>query len=141
LKLIASIKEPEIKGCFGINNGIYKDYLDPKLFNNCIANWKFSLDDSNWPGASYSGEWKNGKPDGNGVVVYREESEYAGHPADQSARPQILVKDANPLLYDLLEEFEKITGRGAILNTSFIFMVILLLIILSMLMMYLIEVY
>ena len=43
----------------------------------------------------------------------------ACHPADQSARPQILVKDANPELYDLIEEFEKITGRGAILNTSF----------------------
>ena len=43
----------------------------------------------------------------------------ACHPADQSARPQILVKEENPTLYELIEEFEKLTGRGAILNTSF----------------------
>ena len=43
----------------------------------------------------------------------------ACHPADKSARPQILFKYMNPDLYSILEEFEKITGRGALLNTSF----------------------
>lgn len=41
------------------------------------------------------------------------------HPADFTARPQILEKEANPSYYDLISEFEKITGVGALLNTSF----------------------
>jgi len=43
----------------------------------------------------------------------------ACHPADRTARPQILHKDANPELYHILEAFEQLTGRGALLNTSF----------------------
>ncbi len=43
----------------------------------------------------------------------------ACHPADKSARPQILCRGANPILYDIIKEFEKKTGRGALLNTSF----------------------
>ncbi|MBF0479365.1 MAG: carbamoyl transferase [Candidatus Omnitrophica bacterium] len=43
----------------------------------------------------------------------------ACHPADRSARPQILNREVNPDVYALLEAFEKITGRGALLNTSF----------------------
>lgn len=43
----------------------------------------------------------------------------ACHPADKTARPQILKEEANQKLYSLVNEFEKITGRGAILNTSF----------------------
>lgn len=43
----------------------------------------------------------------------------ACHPADRTARAQILKRDANPALYEILEEFESITGRGALLNTSF----------------------
>ncbi len=43
----------------------------------------------------------------------------ACHSADKSARAQILTKNANPDLYDLLECFSKITGRGALMNTSF----------------------
>lgn len=41
------------------------------------------------------------------------------HPADKSARAQILHRDANPELYQLMEAFEKKTGRGALMNTSF----------------------
>lgn len=41
------------------------------------------------------------------------------HPADLTARPQILEKDANPEYYELIQEFEKQTGVGALLNTSF----------------------
>lgn len=40
------------------------------------------------------------------------------HPADLSARPQVVKKEVNPDYYDLIKEFEKITGVGGILNTS-----------------------
>lgn len=43
----------------------------------------------------------------------------ACHPADKSARPEILTKKLNQPVYEILEEFENNTGRGAILNTSF----------------------
>ena len=43
----------------------------------------------------------------------------ACHPADKSARPQILHKNDNPKVYEILEEFQKVTGRGVLLNTSF----------------------
>jgi carbamoyltransferase len=41
------------------------------------------------------------------------------HPADFTVRPQILKRDANPQYFDLIEEFERLTGVGALLNTSF----------------------
>ena len=40
------------------------------------------------------------------------------HPADQTARPQIVKKDINSKYFDLISEFEKLTGVGALLNTS-----------------------
>lgn len=43
----------------------------------------------------------------------------ACHPADKSARPQILKKKDNPIFYNLLYSFSKSTGRGALINTSF----------------------
>ncbi len=43
----------------------------------------------------------------------------ACHPADKSARPQILKKKDNPIFYNLLDSFSKSTGRGALINTSF----------------------
>ena len=43
----------------------------------------------------------------------------ACHPADRSARPQILKTGVNPGLYQILQAFEASTGRGALLNTSF----------------------
>ncbi len=41
------------------------------------------------------------------------------HPYDFTARPQLLTQVANPKYYKILKEYEKITGRGGILNTSF----------------------
>ncbi len=41
------------------------------------------------------------------------------HPFDRSARPQIVYKKENPSYYSLIKEFEKITGVGALMNTSF----------------------
>ena len=40
------------------------------------------------------------------------------HPADDTARPQILERDRNPEYYDLIKAFEEKTGIGAVLNTS-----------------------
>lgn len=38
---------------------------------------------------------------------------------DNTARVQTVTKDQNPWLYDLLTEFEKVSGVGVLLNTSF----------------------
>lgn len=41
------------------------------------------------------------------------------HPSDLTARPQMLAEEANPSYYSLIRAFEKKTGIGALLNTSF----------------------
>ena len=41
------------------------------------------------------------------------------HEADNTIRPQILSKIDNPAYYDLIFELKKLTGLGAIINTSF----------------------
>ena len=41
------------------------------------------------------------------------------HPWDHTVRPQIVTPDQNPFLFQMIQEFEKITGCGAVLNTSF----------------------
>ena len=41
------------------------------------------------------------------------------HPFDHTARPQIVKKKENESYYKLIKEFEKITGVGAVMNTSF----------------------
>ena len=41
------------------------------------------------------------------------------HPFDRTARPQIVRKKDNPEYYLLIKAFEKLTGVGALLNTSF----------------------
>ncbi len=43
----------------------------------------------------------------------------ASHPYDLTIRPQVVYRDWNPSYYDLIERFERLTGRGIILNTSF----------------------
>ncbi len=43
----------------------------------------------------------------------------ASHPYDLTIRPQIVYQDWNPGYYKVLESFERLTGRGIILNTSF----------------------
>lgn len=49
----------------------------------------------------------------------RRELTAAMHPADCTVRPQILERDQNPGYYDLITAFRKLTGVGAVLNTSF----------------------
>lgn len=41
------------------------------------------------------------------------------HPHDLTCRPQILKKEENPDYYNLIKEFDNLTGVGAVLNTSF----------------------
>jgi len=43
----------------------------------------------------------------------------AMHPYDTTIRPQIVYKSWNPDYYEIISEFSKLTGTGAILNTSF----------------------
>tara|TARA_B100000029_G_scaffold17500_3_gene17930 strand:+ start:822 stop:2612 length:1791 start_codon:yes stop_codon:yes gene_type:complete len=40
------------------------------------------------------------------------------HPSDQTVRPQFVNKEDNPEYYDLIKEFESLTGIGGLLNTS-----------------------
>ncbi len=41
------------------------------------------------------------------------------HPKDRTIRPQMVRKTANPDYHAVIEAFERRTGRGGILNTSF----------------------
>ena len=41
------------------------------------------------------------------------------HPADHTARPQVLTRKANPEYYEIIKSFRDLTGVGAVLNTSF----------------------
>ena len=41
------------------------------------------------------------------------------HPADFTARPQMVDRETNPDFYALIAEFEKLTGVSGVLNTSF----------------------
>lgn len=41
------------------------------------------------------------------------------HPFDKTARPQIVTQKDNPGYHSLIKAFEKVTGIGALLNTSF----------------------
>jgi len=43
----------------------------------------------------------------------------AVHPYDKTMRPQILRQDDNPSYYNLIKHFERLTGIGGVLNTSF----------------------
>jgi carbamoyltransferase len=49
----------------------------------------------------------------------RAELPAAIHPYDYSVRPQILIEADNPDYYRLICEFRRLTGVGAVLNTSF----------------------
>jgi carbamoyltransferase len=49
----------------------------------------------------------------------RAELKGAIHPYDFTVRPQVVEKEINPAYWELIKAFEKITGIGALLNTSF----------------------
>lgn len=58
------------------------------------------------------------------TITYNVKSEYhdllqAVVHVDGTARPQRVIKETNPYYYDIIDEFYKLTGCGAIVNTSF----------------------
>jgi len=54
----------------------------------------------------------------NTTEEFQEKCRAAMHQGDKTARPQVVTKEMNPKYYKILEEFEKLTGIGAVLNTS-----------------------
>lgn len=50
---------------------------------------------------------------------FQKDCRAAMHQGDKTARPQVVTKDANEKYYKVISEFEKLTGIGAVLNTSF----------------------
>ena len=50
---------------------------------------------------------------------YLEDIKAGTYPYDKTIRPQIITRDQNTDYYDLIEEFSKITGIEALLNTSY----------------------
>ncbi|KAA0240046.1 MAG: hypothetical protein EDM72_13200 [Chlorobiota bacterium] len=55
----------------------------------------------------------------NSTQKARTELRAAMHQADFTLRPQLVERDWNEKYYDIIKEFEKLTGIGGILNTSF----------------------
>ena len=49
----------------------------------------------------------------------KKELRAAMHQYDFTIRPQMVKKEHNPMYYNIIKEFEKLTGVGAVLNTSF----------------------
>ena len=49
----------------------------------------------------------------------KEDLPAAMHPYDHTIRPQILTRKQNPDYYEIIYEFSRLTGIGAVLNTSF----------------------
>ena len=49
----------------------------------------------------------------------REQLSAGLHPFDKTMRPQVVTAKDNSGYHSLIKEFEKITGVGALLNTSF----------------------
>jgi len=43
----------------------------------------------------------------------------AGVHVDGTARPQVVARETNPLYYDIIREYERMTGIPALINTSF----------------------
>lgn len=55
----------------------------------------------------------------NSTKLAQKQLKAAIHPRDKTVRPQCVIKTWNPEYHDLISEFKKITGIGALLNTSF----------------------
>lgn len=53
------------------------------------------------------------------TLLAQEHLKAAMHPYDKTLRPQVIEKSWNSFYYQVLKEFEKITGKGGCLNTSF----------------------
>ena len=83
----------------------------PSVIDHMIKTYMPAFDD-NCPAADYM------------TITYDVDPKYhdllqAVVHVDGTARPQIVRKDANPYYYDIINEFYKLSGCGAIVNTSF----------------------
>jgi hypothetical protein len=56
-----NVKGEDLGACIGTNE---------ELFNDCFGEVTFKQNHPNWPGATYMGEWKDGKPNGHGTAIY-----------------------------------------------------------------------
>ncbi|MFH1393061.1 MAG: carbamoyltransferase C-terminal domain-containing protein [Patescibacteria group bacterium] len=54
-----------------------------------------------------------------GVTDYMREKMPAAVHIDGTARPQLIKREANPLYYDILKNYETLTGLPSLVNTSF----------------------
>lgn len=54
-----------------------------------------------------------------GVTEFMKEKMPAAVHIDGTARPQLITREINPLYYDILKNYEKLTGLPALVNTSF----------------------
>ncbi len=55
----------------------------------------------------------------NATAAAKKELPAAIHPYDFTLRPQVVSKEHNPEYYAILKQFSRLTGTGALLNTSF----------------------
>ncbi|KKU29397.1 MAG: Carbamoyl transferase [Candidatus Amesbacteria bacterium GW2011_GWA2_47_11b] len=55
----------------------------------------------------------------NSTITAQKQINAAIHPSDFTVRPQLVDKDWNPRYHKIISEFEKLSGIGAVLNTSF----------------------
>ena len=53
------------------------------------------------------------------VTSYMKEKMPAAVHVDDTARPQIIDRETNPVYYDALKEYKRLTGYPSIINTSF----------------------
>lgn len=54
-----------------------------------------------------------------GVTDYMKEKMPAAVHVDATARPQLIKREVNPFYYDILKNYEKLTGLPTLVNTSF----------------------
>lgn len=55
----------------------------------------------------------------NSTIIAQKQIRAAMHPSDFTLRPQLVEEKWNPRYHKIISEFEKLSGIGAVLNTSF----------------------
>ena len=85
LSLIGSANS-ELRSCYGSNTSMY---------DNFYGKTTFKRNHPNWPGATYVGEWKNGKPDGKGTATFPTGEKYVGELKDGKAHGRGVFTEPN----------------------------------------------
>lgn len=76
----------QLPSCYGSNTSNY---------NNCYGKTTFNRYHPNWPGATYIGEWKNGKPDGKGTATFPSGEKYVGDLKDGKSHGRGVFTEPN----------------------------------------------